>query len=64
MMASTHLASNAAHHRFNPSFEELFHRHRPWYAFKIAKPGEPSLFNRPVNCLQALDEAVGTHRPS
>jgi hypothetical protein len=56
MMVSTHLASNAPHHRFDPSFEELLHWHRPRYAFKIAQPGESSLFSSPVNCLQRRRE--------
>ena len=34
------------------------------YAFKIAQPGESSLFHCPVNRLQTLDEAVPAHRAS
>jgi len=59
-----HLARNTAHHRLDPSFKEMLHWHRPGYAFKIAQPGESSLFNSPVNRLEALDETVGTHRAS
>ncbi len=61
---ATHLARNTAHHSLDPSFKELLHWHRPRYAFKIAQPGESSLVNSPVNRLQALDEAVATHRAS
>src|SRR5205814_6516208 len=54
-----HLARNTAHHRLDPSFKEMLHWHRPGYAFKIAQPGESSLFNSPVNRLEAFDETVG-----